>query len=59
MRASWGLKAPAMRDRSRASLPEFLFNGVNDGEVGAGTKESSRKEVRYCVRFEEMSDSVW
>jgi hypothetical protein len=24
-----------------------------------GMKESSRREVRYCVRLEEMSFSVW
>lgn len=48
-----------MSERSRASLPEFLFRVVRDGELAVGMKESSRKEVRYCVRFEEMSDSVW
>lgn len=59
MRASWGLKAPAMRERRRASLREFLFKLEKDGEEADGMKESSRREVRYWVRFKEMSERVW
>ena len=59
MRASWGLKAPAIRERRRASLREFLFSVLKDGEVDDGMNERSRKDVRYCVRFKEMSERVW
>jgi hypothetical protein len=58
MRASWGLKAPAQRERRRAVLELFLLRAeMADWEEGM--KESSRREVRYCVRLEEMSFSVW
>lgn len=57
IRANWGLKAPAQRERRRAVLELFLLRA----EIAAGVegmKESSRREVRYWVRLEEMSFSV-
>lgn len=48
-----------MRERRRASLWEFLLSEGKEGEVGDGMKESSRRDERYWVRFEEMSDRVW
>ena len=48
-----------MRERSKASLPEFLFKMGKEVEVADGMKESSRKEVRYWLRFEAMSQRVW
>jgi len=58
MRASWGLKAPAQRERRRGVLVLCLLRDCKAaGEWGM--KESSRREVRYCVRFEEMSFRVW
>jgi hypothetical protein len=51
------LKAPAQRERRRAVLELFLLSAeMADGEEGM--KESSRREVRYWVRLEEMSFSV-
>lgn len=47
MRASWGLKAPAMRERRRASLREFLLRVGKEGELVDGMKDSSRREDRY------------
>lgn len=58
MRANWGLKAPAMSERRREVLELFLLRDERAaGEVGMN--ESSRREERYCVRFEEMSFRVW
>ena len=58
MRARWGLKAPAQRERRRAVLELFLLRAeIADWEEGM--KESSRREVRYWVRLEEISFSVW
>ncbi len=58
IRASCGLKAPAMRERRRVSLLEFLFNAAKDGNVDVGMKDSSRKLERYCDRLEEISERV-
>lgn len=58
MRANWGLKAEAMRERIRGSELELRFRVMNCGEWGAGMKESSRREVRYWVRLEEISERV-
>jgi len=58
MRASWGLNAPAQRERRRAVLELFLLRAkMSDWEEGI--KESSRRDVRYWVRLEEMSFRVW
>lgn len=59
MRAIWGLKAPATRERRRESLRLFLLSVLTEGEFGSVIKESSRREERYWVRLEEMSESVW
>jgi hypothetical protein len=48
-----------MRERRRASLREFLLRLAKEREVEGGMKESSRREVRYWARFEEMSERVW
>jgi hypothetical protein len=57
IRANCGLKAPAQRERRRAVLELFLLRAeMADGDEGM--KESSRREVRYWVRLEEISFSV-
>jgi len=56
MRANWGLNAPAMRERRRAALVLFL---LRDGEAWEGMNPISRREARYCVRLEEISERVW
>jgi hypothetical protein len=56
MRASCGLKEPAISERRREVLVLFLFSDV--GAEVEGMKESSQREVRYWVRLEEMSESV-
>jgi hypothetical protein len=58
IRANWGLKAPAQRERMRAVLELFLLRAAM-ADAEEGMKESSRREVRYWVRLEEMSFSVW
>jgi hypothetical protein len=50
------LKAPAQRERRRGVL---LLCLLRDGRGGLGMKESSRREERYWVRLEEMSERVW
>jgi hypothetical protein len=52
------LKAPAQRERRRAVLELFLLR-AEMADAAEGMKESSRREVRYWVRLEEMSFSVW
>lgn len=56
MRAICGLKEPATRERTRATLVLFLLRVADED---GGMKESSRSDVRYCVRFEEISVRVW
>lgn len=58
MRASWGLNAPAQRERRSVVLLLFLFR---DSEAAGddGMNDSSRRDVMYCVRLEEISLRVW
>lgn len=58
IRASCGLKAPAQRDRRRAVFELCLLSDKSaDWELEM--KDNSRREVRYCVRLEEISFRVW
>jgi len=56
MRANWGLKAPAQRERMRGVL---LLCLLSEGEGEEGMKDRSRREVRYWARLEDMSERVW
>ena len=56
MRAIWGLKAEAIRERRRVVLLMFW---LGEGGAFVETKESSRRDERNWVRFEDMSDRVW
>jgi hypothetical protein len=58
MRANCGLKAPAQSERSSDVLELCLFSDAKPAG-DEGMNESSRREVRYCVRFEAMSFNVW
>lgn len=58
MRASWGLNAPAQSDRRSVVLLLFLFKD-KDAAGEEGMNDSSRREVMYCVRLEEISFRVW
>lgn len=55
IRAICGLKAEAMRERKRVVL---LILRLREGDEFAGIKESSRREDRNWIRFEEMSERV-
>jgi hypothetical protein len=57
IRASCGLKAPAHSERI-SEVFELCLLRVDEAEVDDGMKDSSRREVRYCVRFEAISFSV-
>jgi len=52
MRASWGLKAEAIKERIKGVFVLLRFSA---GEWECGMNDSSRREERYWVRLEEMS----
>ena len=55
MRAIWGLKAEAIRERRRVVLLMFW---LSEGGGFAEMKESSRRDERNWMRLEEISDRV-
>lgn len=55
MRAIWGLKAEAIKERRRVVLLVFRLREV-DGF--AGVKESSRRDERNWTRLDEISERV-
>jgi hypothetical protein len=57
IRASCGLNAPAHSER-RSEVLELCLLSAAKAEGDEGMNESSRRDVRYCVRFEAISFNV-
>lgn len=56
IRASWGLKAEAIKERIRGVFVVLRFRA---GECEFGMKDNSRREERYWILLEEISFRVW